>query len=43
MPQYLTDDDSELIQMMAWYHQATSHHQDNVDQDVSPYGITRLQ
>ena len=42
MPQYLTDDESTLVQVMAWCHQATSHYLSQCwPRSLSPYGVTR--
>ena len=44
MAQDLTDDKSILVQVMAWCHQATSHHLSQCwPRSVSPYRITRPQ
>ena len=44
MPRDLTDDKSALVQVMAWFRQATSH---NLNQcwlsSMSPHGVTRPQ
>ena len=37
------DDQSTLVQVMAWWHQAPSHYLTNVDPDLSPYGVTMSQ
>ena len=34
MPQALTDDESTLVQVMAWCRQATSHYPNSVDEDL---------
>ena len=44
MPQDLTDDQSTLVQVMAWCHQATSHYLSQCwPRSLSPYGVTRPQ
>ena len=44
MPQDLTDDQSTLVQVMAWCCQATSHYLSQCwPRSLSPYGITRPQ
>ena len=44
LPWYLTDDKSTLVQVMAWCHQATSHHLKQCWlRSVSKYGVTRPQ
>ena len=44
MPQDLTDDKSTLVQVMAWYHQATSHCLSQCwHRFMSQYGVTRPQ
>ena len=44
MPQNTFDDESALIQVMAWCHQATSHYLSQCwPRSVSPYGTTRPQ
>ena len=44
MPLDLTDDESTLIQVMAWCHQATSHYLSQCwPRSMSPNGITRPQ
>ena len=44
MPQDLTDDESALIQVMAWCRQATSHYLSQCwPRSLSPYGVTRPQ
>ena len=43
-PQDLTDDKSSLVQLMAWYRQATSHYlNQSWPSSLSPYGVTRPQ
>ena len=40
----LTDDQSTLVQVMAWCHQATSHYLSQCwPRSLSPYGVTRPQ
>ena len=42
MPQDLTDDESTLVQVMAWCRQATSHYLSQcLPRSLSPYGVTR--
>ena len=42
MPQNLIYDKAELVQVMAWYHQATSHYLGHCwPRSVEPYGVTR--
>ena len=44
MPQELTDDQSTLVQVMAWCRQATSHYLSQCWlRSLSPYGVTRPQ
>ena len=44
MPRDLTNDKSTLVQAIAWYHQATSHHLSQCWlSSMSPYGVTRPQ
>ena len=44
MPQDLTDDQSTLVQVMAWCHQATSHYLNQCwPRSLPPYGVTRPQ
>ena len=44
MPQYLTDDKSTLVQVMAWCRQATSHYLSQCWLSrLSPYGVARPQ
>ena len=44
MPQDLTDDESTLVQVMAWCRQATNHYLSQCWlNSLSPYGITRPQ
>ena len=44
VPQDLTDDQSTLVQVMAWCHQATSHYLIQCwARSMSPYGVTRPQ
>ena len=44
MPRDLTDDKSTLVQVMAWYRQATSHYLSQCwASSMSPYGVTRPQ
>ena len=44
MPQDLTDDKSTLVQVMAWYREATSHYLSQCwSRSMSPNGVTRLQ
>ena len=44
MMQDLTDDESTLVQVMAWCHQATSHYLSQCwTRSMSPYGIIRPQ
>ena len=44
MPQDFTDDESTLVQIMAWCHQATSHYLSQCwPCCMSPFGITRPQ
>ena len=44
MPQYLTDDKSTLVQVMAWCRQATSHYLSQCwPRSLLPYGVTRPQ
>ena len=44
MPQNLTNGKSALVQLMTWYHQATSHYLSQCCPSfLWPYGITRLQ
>ena len=44
MPQYLTDHQSILVQVMAWCRQATSHYLSQCwPRSMSPYGVTRPQ
>ena len=44
MPLDLTDDKSTLVQIMAWYHQATSHYLSHCwPRSISPNGVTRPQ
>ena len=39
-----TDDQSTLVQVMAWCHQATSHYRSQCwPRSLSPYGVTRPQ
>ena len=41
---HLTDDQSTLVRVMAWYRQATSHHLSQCwPRSLSPYGVTRPQ
>ena len=40
----LTDDESTLVQVMAWYHQATRHYlRQYWPRSMSPFGVTRPQ
>ena len=42
MSPYFTDDQSTLVQVMAWCHQATSHYLSQCwPRSLSPYGVTR--
>ena len=44
MPQDFTVDESTLVQVMAWCHQATSHYLGQCwPRSILPYGVTRLQ
>ena len=44
MSLYFTDDQSTLVQVMAWCHQATSHYLSQCwPRSLSPYGVTRSQ
>ena len=44
MPRDFTDDKSTLVQVMAWYRQATSHYLSQCwPSSMSPYGVTRPQ
>ena len=44
MPLDLTDDESTLVQVMAWCRQATSHYLNQCwPRSPSPYGVTRAQ
>ena len=44
MPRDLTDDNSTLVQVMAWCRQATSHYLSQCwPSSMSPYGVTRPQ
>ena len=44
MPQYLTDHESTLVQVMAWCRQATSHYLSQCwPRSMSPHGVTRPQ
>ena len=44
IPKDFTDDKSTLVQVMAWCHQATSHHLSQCwPRSMSPYGISRPQ
>ena len=44
MPQFLTDDKSTLLQVMAWCRQATSHYLSQCwPRSMSPYGVIRPQ
>ena len=44
MPWDLTDDESTLVQVMAWCHQASRHYLSQcTPSSMSPYGITRPQ
>ena len=44
MPQDLTDDKSTLVQVMAWYREATSHYLNQCwPRSPTPYGVTRPQ
>ena len=44
MPQELTDDESTLVQVMAWCRQATSHYLNQCwPRSPTPYGVTRPQ
>ena len=44
MPQYLTDDKSTLVKVMAWCRQATSHYLSQCwPRSMSPYGVIRPQ
>ena len=44
MPQDLTDDKSTLVQVLAWWRQATSHYLSQCwPTSMSPYGVTRPQ
>ena len=41
MPPYLVDDDSTLVQVMAWCRQATSHYMSQCwPRSMSPYGVS---
>ena len=44
MPQHLTDDQSKLVQVLAWCHMAPSHYLHQCwPRSMSPYGVTRPQ
>ena len=44
MPEYVINEKSTLVQVMAWCHQATSHYLSQCwPRSVSPYGVSRPQ
>ena len=44
MPQYITNEKSTLVQVIAWCHQATIHYLNQCSpRSMSPYGVTRPQ